>query len=102
MVWPPHLARVGLFRLMNPGSLLGFEGLPSRPRAELRALANQPGQLEIIRDEWLSMETTHSEVRGTRGLDTKPLAVVSATQWEQTSIPGWARLQDTLAGLSTN
>ncbi len=98
----PALARVGLFRLLIPGWLMGFEGLPSRPRAELTALANQPGQLEIIRDEWQLMEATHAEVRGTRDLGTKPLAVLSATQWEQTSIPGWARLQDALAELSAN
>jgi pimeloyl-ACP methyl ester carboxylesterase len=94
----PILAGVGFIRLS------GFfgswaEGLPEKQAAEAVAFLSSYGHLSTTRDESLAWDVICAEVRSTRGLGDKPLAVVSAGK---DVLPGQPELQAELATLSSN
>ena len=94
----PMLAGVGFIRLS------GFfgswaEGLPEKQAAEAVSFLSSYGHLSTTRDESLAWEVICAEVRSTRGLGNKPLAVVTAGK---DVLPGQPELQGELAALSSN
>lgn len=94
----PMLAGVGYIRLS------GFfdswaEGLPEKQAAEAEAFLSSCRHLKTTRDESLTWDAICSEVRSSRGLGDKPLAVVTAGK---DILPGQPELQAELAALSSN
>jgi pimeloyl-ACP methyl ester carboxylesterase len=94
----PVLALVGFIRLT------GFfgswaEGLPEKQAAEATAFLSSYSHLKTTRDESLTWVAICAEVRATRGLGNKPLAVVTAGK---DVLPGQPELQGELAALSSN
>ena len=94
----PILALVGFIRLT------GFfgswtVGLPEKQAAEATAFLSSYRHLKTTRDESLTWDATCAEVRSTRGLGDKPLAVVTAGK---NVLPGQPELQSELAALSSN
>lgn len=94
----PLLARLGYVRLTRFFACMA-EGLPARQFAETMAFLTSHHHLKATYDESLSWDGVCSEVRRTRGLGSKPLAVVSAGQ---DLLPGARELQSELAALSCN
>ena len=94
----PALAGLGFIRLT------GFfgswaEGLPEKQAAEAVAFLSSYRHLRTTRDESLVWDAICAEVRSTRGLGNKPLAVVTAGK---DILPGQPELQGELAALSSN
>lgn len=94
----PVLARAGYIRLS------GFfdswtEGLPDKQVAEAKAFLSSYRHLKTTRDESLAWDAICAEVRATRVLGDKPLAVVTAGK---DVLPGHPELQSELAALSSN
>jgi pimeloyl-ACP methyl ester carboxylesterase len=94
----PLLARHGYVRITGLFNSWA-EGLPSRQAAEATAFLSSHRHLKTTRDESLAWEGICSEVRCTRELGDKPLAVVSAGK---DVLPGAVELQGELAMLSRN
>lgn len=93
----PLLARLGYIRLSNFFSSWA-EGLPEKQAAEAEAFLSSCRHLRTTRDESLVWDTICSEVRATRGLGDKPMAVVTAGK---DVLPGQPELQGELATLSS-
>jgi pimeloyl-ACP methyl ester carboxylesterase len=94
----PLLAGAGFIRLtgfFNSWS----EGLPEKQAAEALAFLSSYRHLRTTRDESLAWDAICQEVRSTRGLGDKPLAVVTAGK---DVLPGQPELQSELATLSSN
>lgn len=94
----PFLAGLGFIRLT------GFfgswaEGLPEKQAAEAETFLSSYTHLKTTRDESLAWDAVCAEVRSTRGLGSKPLAVVTAGK---DVLPGQPELQGELAALSSN
>jgi pimeloyl-ACP methyl ester carboxylesterase len=94
----PLLARLGYVRLAGLFNKW-TEGLPERQAAEARAFLSAYRHLRTTRDESQAWETICAEVRDTRGLANKPLAVVTAAR---NVLPGHHELQSALAALSSD
>lgn len=75
------------------------EGLPLKARLEARSFLCSSGHLKCTHREASRWDELCAEVRATRGLGTKPLAVVSAGKG---ILPGARRIQKELASLSAN
>jgi pimeloyl-ACP methyl ester carboxylesterase len=94
----PLLTRFGYVRLTG---LLHSqaEGLPARQRSEAEAFLSSHRHFTATLKESLAWNALCAEVRCSRGLGSKPLAVVSAGK---DVLPGAADLQAELAALATN
>ncbi|AJE03263.1 alpha/beta fold hydrolase [Geobacter pickeringii] len=93
----PLLARLGYVRATGFFSSWPV-GLPERPAAEAGAFLSSYTHLKTTRDESLAWDAVCDEVRGTRSLGDRPLAVVSAGK---DVLPGAHELQTELAALSS-
>jgi pimeloyl-ACP methyl ester carboxylesterase len=92
----PFLTRIGYVRLVRLFHSMA-EGLPSRQRSEAEAFLSSLRHLSATLNESLAWNELCAEVRCTRGLGNKPLAVVSAGR---DLLPGAAELQAELATLA--
>jgi hypothetical protein len=93
----PLLARFGYVRLTGLFHSQA-DGLPARQRSEAEAFLSSHRHFAATLKESLAWNVLCAEVRSSRGLGTKPLAVVSAGQ---DVLPGAADLQAELAALAT-
>jgi pimeloyl-ACP methyl ester carboxylesterase len=76
----PLLGRVGVFRLGLVPSYDPDPDLPPQQRDELKAFFNSVKSLETIRDVDTSFSAALDQVRNTRGLGAKPVAIVLGSQ----------------------
>jgi hypothetical protein len=72
--------------------------LPQHQRAQIAALNPSTRQVRTTAQEFRAIPQTTAQSRSLRSLGDKPLAVVSA----DIQSPGWLKLQDELATLSSN
>jgi pimeloyl-ACP methyl ester carboxylesterase len=93
----PFLARIGYVRLTRLFHSQA-EGLPDRQRSEAEAFLSSHRHLTTTLKESLAWNALCAEVRCSRGLGSKPLAVISAGK---NVLPGAAELQVELAALAT-
>jgi pimeloyl-ACP methyl ester carboxylesterase len=94
----PILAGSGYVRLTSFFNSWA-DGLPARQAMEAEAFLTSYRHLKTTRDESMAWETVCAEVRATRGLGNKPLAVVSACK---DILPGHPELQRELTSISSN
>jgi hypothetical protein len=97
----PLLGRVGVFRLGLVPSYDPDPDLPPQQRDELKAFFNSVKSLETIRDVDTSFSAALDQVRNTRGLDAKPVAIIVGSQGDG-SIEALRDLFGQQADLSTN
>jgi pimeloyl-ACP methyl ester carboxylesterase len=97
----PLLGRVGALRLGLVPSYDPDPDLPPQQRDELKAFFNTVKSLETIRDVDTSFSAALDQVRNTRGLGAKPVAVVVGSQGDW-SIEALRDLFEQQALLSTN
>jgi len=90
-------ARLGVVRLLSNLDPASPE-LPPQQRAQIDALTPSTRQWSTSAGEFLAPTQT-LRLEGPGSLGNKPLAVVSAPKQAE---PGWLKLQDKLATLSTN
>ncbi len=97
----PTLARVGLVRAALPLLPTNIRALPPLERAEQSAFYARPSHWRGVLAEFDAWETlTDPEVAALGGLDDRPLFVLTAgsgARW-----PGWLRLQERNAALSSD
>ena len=91
-------ARLGIVRLVSKLAPTSPE-LPPQQRAQIDALTPSTRQVSTTALEFRATPQTVTQTRSLRSLGNKPLAVVSAPKQAE---PGWLKLQDKLATLSTN
>jgi len=77
----------------------GFGSLPPHARDAARAFNSSPRQLTASRVEFLQLPRVFNEAKAVRSLQSKPLAVLTASVGE---MRGWSAAQSKLAQLSTN
>lgn len=94
----PLLAQLGYVRITRLFHSWA-EGLPPKQAAEAKAFLSSYSHLKATLDESLAWEAICEEVRATRHLMDKPLAVVTAGR---DVLPGQPELQRELAALSAN
>jgi pimeloyl-ACP methyl ester carboxylesterase len=92
----PFLTRIGYVRLVRLFHSMA-EGLPARQRSEAEAFLSSLRHLSTTLKESMAWNELCAEVRCSRGLGNKPLAVVSAGRDQ---LPGAAELQVELAALA--
>jgi len=97
----PLLGRVGVFRLGLVPSYDPDPDLPLQQRDELKAFFNTVKSLETIRDVDTSFSAALDQVRNTRGLGAKPVAVIVGSKGDW-SIEALRDLFAQQAHLSTN
>jgi pimeloyl-ACP methyl ester carboxylesterase len=97
----PLLGRLGVFRLGLLPSYDPDPDLPPQQRDELQAFFNTVKSLETIRDVDTSFSAALDQVRNTRGLYAKPVAIIVGSQGDW-SIEALRDLFEQQAQLSTN
>ena len=97
----PLLGRVGVFRLGLVPSYDPDPDLPPQQRDELKAFFDSVKSLETIRDVDTSFSAALDQVRNTRGLGAKPVAIIVGSQGDG-SIEALRDLFAQQAHLSTN
>ena len=91
-------ARLGIVRLLSKLAPAPPE-LPHQQRAQIDALSPSTRQVSTYALELRATPQSATQTRSLRSLGNKPLAVVSAPKQAE---PGWLKLQDDLATLSSN
>jgi pimeloyl-ACP methyl ester carboxylesterase len=97
----PLLGRIGVFRLGLVPSYNPDPDLPPQQRDELKAFFNSVKSLETIRDVDTSFSAALDQVRNTRGVGAKPVAVIVGSRGDG-SIEALRDLFRQQAQLSTN
>lgn len=92
------LSRVGALQLVNPATDM-TASLPADERDRAATVFVWPDKLDAAAAELDAWDTTAAQVNSAAPLGDLPLTVITAPDNE---LEGWDRLQEELAGLSTN